>query len=253
MRVTNGLQNRLTLRILAEWPDWFWSPSSLHKEALRLCTANLDESELRSRGMAKIALVGASGNIGARVLDEALSRGHTVTGIVRNPEKLAARAGLSVVKADINEPGSAAEAIRGADVLVVSIRWSDNAAQVLATARLAGVKRLLVVVGAGSLETSPGVRVLDMPDFPAAWRPGSEAAARALQTFRDEKAIDWVAFSPSQNIGPGERTGKFRIGGDQLLRDANGESKISREDFAVAIVDEIETQQRHRQRVTVGY
>lgn len=203
--------------------------------------------------MAKIALVGASGNIGGRVLDEALARGHAVTGIVRNTEKLIARAGLSVIKADINEPQSAADAIRGADVLVVSIRWSDNATQVLEAAKLAGVKRLIAVVGAGSLEASPGVRVLDTPEFPAAWRPGAEGAARALQTLRGEKILDWIAFSPSWNIGPGERTGKFRVGGDQLLRDASGESKISREDFAVAIVNEIETPKHHQQRVTVGY
>lgn len=203
--------------------------------------------------MAKIALIGASGNIGGRVLDEALSRGHTVTGIVRNPEKLAPRAGLTIAKGDIADPAATAALVRGADVLVVSIRWTDNAAQVLEIARLSGVKRLLTVVGAGSLEASPGVRVLDTPEFPAAWRPGAEGAARALQTLRGETAVDWVAFSPSWTIAPGERTGKFRVGGDQLLRDASGESRISREDFAVAIVDEIETAKHHRQRVTIGY
>lgn len=203
--------------------------------------------------MAKIALVGASGNIGGRVLDEALSRGHTVIGIVRNPEKLVARAGLTIAKGDLGDPAAVAALIKGADALVVSIRWTDNAAQVLAAARLAGVTRLLTVVGAGSLEASPGVRVLDTPEFPAAWRPGAEGAARALQTLRGETALDWVAFSPSFNIGPGERTGRFRLGADQLLRDLNGESKISREDFAVAIVDEIETPKHHRQRITVGY
>lgn len=203
--------------------------------------------------MAKIALVGASGNIGGRVLDEALSRGHTVTGIVRNPEKLTARAGLNAAKGDLADPAGVAALARGADVLVVSIRWSDNAPQVLEAARLAGVGRLIAVVGAGSLEASPGVRVLDTPEFPPAWRPGAEGAARALDTFRKEKTLDWVAVSPSWTIAPGERTGKFRVGGDQLLRDASGESKISREDFAVAIVDEIEKPQHHRQRMTVGY
>lgn len=203
--------------------------------------------------MANIALIGASGNIGGRILEEALTRGHTVTGIVRNPEKLSPRAGLTIAKGDLADPTQLASLVRGADVLVVSIRWTDNAAQVLETARLANVKRLLTVVGAGSLEASPGVRVLDTPEFPAAWRPGAEGAARALQTLRNETAIDWVAFSPSWTIAPGERTGKFRIGGDQLLRDATGESRISREDFAVAIVEEIETAKHHRQRITVGY
>lgn len=209
--------------------------------------------KIKVMNMARIALIGASGNIGSCILNEALSRGHTVTGIVRNPEKLTARTGLSIAKGDLATPASLADVVRGADVLVVSIRWTDNAAQVLETAKLAGVKRVLTVVGAGSLEASPGVRVLDTPEFPAAWRPGAEGAARALQTLRDETALDWVAFSPSWSIAAGERTGKFRVGGDQLLRDASGESKISREDFAVAIVDEIETPKHHRQRITVGY
>ncbi|MGC3982864.1 MAG: NAD(P)-dependent oxidoreductase [Steroidobacteraceae bacterium] len=203
--------------------------------------------------MTQLALIGASGNIGSRILDEALSRGHQVTGIVRNVEKLAPRNGLSPVRGDIADTQATAALIKGAEVLVVSIRWTDNAAQVLELARLSGVKRLIAVVGAGSLEASPGVRVLDTPEFPAAWRPGAEGAARALQTLRDEKQVDWVAVSPSWNIGPGERTAKFRVGGDQLLRDAAGESRISREDFAVAILDEIETPKHHRQRMTVGY
>lgn len=203
--------------------------------------------------MAKIALVGASGNIGGRVLAEALARGHTVTGVVRNTDKLEPRTHLTIARGDVNDSATAAESIRGADVLVVSIRWSDNASQVLETARRAGVSRLITVVGAGSLEASPGVRVLDTPEFPAAWRAGAEGAARALQTLRAEREIDWVAFSPSWNIGPGERTGKFRVGKDRLLRDEKGESRISREDFAVAIVDEIEKPAHHRERVTVGY
>jgi putative NADH-flavin reductase len=125
--------------------------------------------------------------------------------------------------------------------------------QLLDAVRQSGVPRLIAVIGAGSLEASPGVRVIDTPEFPAAWRSGAEGAARALGTFRSEKAIDWLAVSPSWNIAPGERTGKFRVGGDQLLRDSAGESRISREDFAVAIVDEIERPKHHRQRITVGY
>jgi putative NADH-flavin reductase len=203
--------------------------------------------------MTKIALVGASGNIGSRILEEALRRGHSVTGIARHPEKIAAQPGLTVAQGDVADPASLASTIRGAEVLVVSIRWTDNATQVLEAARQSAVKRLITVVGAGSLEASPGVRVLETPEFPVAWRPGAEGAARALQTLRSESAVDWVAFSPSFTIAPGERTGKFRIGGDQLLRDASGESRISREDFAMAIVDEIEAPRHHRQRITVGY
>jgi putative NADH-flavin reductase len=203
--------------------------------------------------MAKIALIGASGNIGGRLLAEALQRGHSVVGIVRHPEKLSAQPGVTIARGDIANPAELATHLRGADVVVASVRWADNAPQLLDAVRQSGVPRLLAVIGAGSLEASPGVRVIDTPEFPAAWRPGAEGAARALDTFRSEKAIDWVAVSPSWNIAPGERTGRFRVGGDQLLRDAGGESRISREDFAVAIVDEIERPKHHRQRITVGY
>jgi uncharacterized protein len=203
--------------------------------------------------MARIALIGASGNIGSRVLAEALARGHTVIGIVRHPQKLTPQANFQIVPGDIANPGELAEPLRGADVVVASVRWTDNAQQLLEAVRKSGVTRLLAVVGAGSLLASPGVRVLDTPEFPAAWRPGAEAAARALDTLRTESAIDWVAVSPSWNIAPGQRSAKFRVGADQLLRDAAGESRISREDFAVALIDEIERPAHHRERITVGY
>jgi uncharacterized protein len=143
--------------------------------------------------MARIALIGASGNIGSRVLAEALARGHTVIGIVRHPQKLTPQANFQIVPGDIANPGELAEPLRGADVVVASVRWTDNAQQLLEAVRKSGVTRLLAVVGAGSLLASPGVRVLDTPEFPAAWRPGAEAAARALDTLRTESAIDWVA------------------------------------------------------------
>jgi hypothetical protein len=203
--------------------------------------------------MATIALVGASGNIGSKILEEALRREHQVTAIVRHPEGLAARAGVTVVQGDVGESATLAPKLQGVPVLVVSIRWTGNAAQVLETARLARVGRLIAVVGAGSLEASAGVRVIDTPEFPPAWRPGAQGAADALQILRGEQQLDWLAVSPSWTIAPGERTGKYRVGGDQLLRDAGGESRISREDFAVAIIDEIERPRHHRQRITIGY
>ena len=203
--------------------------------------------------MASIALIGASGNVGGRILAEALQRGHSVVGIVRHPEKLSAQPRFTIARGDIANPAELAKHLRGADVVVASVRWADNVSQLLDAVRQSGVPRLIAVIGAGSLEASPGVRVIDTPEFPAAWRSGAEGAARALGTFRSEKAIDWLAVSPSWNITPGERTGKFRVGGDQLLRDSAGESRISREDFAVAIVDEIERPKHHCQRITVGY
>jgi uncharacterized protein len=203
--------------------------------------------------MAKIALIGASGNIGGRILAEALRRGHSVLGIVRHPENLPPQQQLASARGDIASPGELAKQLRGTDVVIASVRWAENAPQLLDAVRQSGVTRLIAVIGAGSLQASPGLRVLDTPEFPPAWRPGAEGAARALDTFRSEKGIDWVAFSPSWNIAPGERTGKFRVGGDQLLRDASGESRISREDFAIAIIDEVERPAHHRQRITVGY
>lgn len=203
--------------------------------------------------MIKIALIGASGNIGREIKREALSRGHQVTGIGRDIAKLPAEPGLTPVAADIAAPAKLAEALRGADVVVASLKWTGNAGQLLEAVRAAGVARLIVVVGAGSLDAAPGVKVIDTPEFPPAWKPGAQGAFDALNTFRGETVIDWVAFSPSWSIAPGQRTGQFRIGGDQLLRDANGDSKISREDFAVAVVDEIEQHKYHQQRITVGY
>jgi hypothetical protein len=203
--------------------------------------------------MTKIALIGASGNIGREIKREALERGHQVTGIVRNLEKLPAEPGLTPAAGDIADPAHLATLLKGADTVIASVKWTDNAAQLLEAVRAAGVERLIVVVGAGSLDAAPGVKVIDTPEFPPAWKTGALGAFRALDTFRAESAIDWVAFSPSWTIAPGERTGKFRIGGDQLLRDEAGESRISREDFAVAIVDEIEQKAHHKQRITVGY
>ena len=203
--------------------------------------------------MTKIALIGASGNIGREIKREALARGFEVVGIVRNVEKLPEEPGLTPVAGDIGDPDHLATLLVGADTVVASVKWTDNAAQLLEAVTKAGVSRLIVVVGAGSLDAAPGVKVIDTPEFPPAWKTGALGAFRALDTFRAETKIDWVAFSPSWTIAPGERTGKFRIGGDQLLRDEKGESLISREDFAVAIVDEVETKAHHRERITVGY
>lgn len=201
----------------------------------------------------QIALVGASGNIGCRILDEALSRGCAVKGVVRKPELLGERAGLKVTKADVNDIDAATYAVEGVHTLVVSIPWLNNAGNILRLARQACVKRLIAVVGAGSLEARPGVRVIDAPEFPPAWRPGAYQAARALEILRNEAELDWVAVSPSWTVVSGDRTGEYRIGGDQLLRDERGHSRISRDDLAVAIVDEVTEPKHHRQRIIVGY
>lgn len=202
----------------------------------------------------KLALIGATGNVGTRILDEALRRGHTVTGIARNVDGLDGREGVTPAAADLENPDRTAELVRGHDAVIVSVPYRtvgvDGALQ---AAKTAGVKRVVVVGGAASLETEPGKRLLDSPDFPEQFRPEAEPAAEALKRMRQETALDWTYISPSLMFGPGERTGRFRLGGDQLLTDEKGESHISYEDYAIALMDEVENPQHIRQRFTVGY
>lgn len=200
----------------------------------------------------KIALIGASGNIGSRVAAEALKRGHRVTGIARHPEKVPA--GATPARADVNDPASLARVLPGHDAVVSSTRFSGSDARALISAvKTAGIGRLAVVGGAGSLEVAPGTALIDTPQFPAAYKPEASAGRDFLNVLRGEKELDWTFLSPSALIAPGERTGKFRLGGDQLLVGADGQSRISIEDYAVALVDELEKPKHSRRRFTVGY
>jgi len=120
--------------------------------------------------------------------------------------------------------------------------------------RRAGVPRLVVVGGAGSLEITPGLRLMDTPDYPPAWKPTALAHARALdEVYRGLDDLDWTYVSPAAAIGPGDRTGEFRVGGDQLLTDEAGQSRISIPDFAIAVADELEDGEAFRRRITVAY
>ena len=202
----------------------------------------------------KIALIGASGNVGSRVANEASSRGHKVTGIARHPEKIAAKNGLTAVKGDASDSDGLAKALAGHDAVVSSTRFQGSDARVLlAAVKKSGVKRLLVVGGAGSLEVAPGKALIDTPEFPAAYKPEASAGRDFLNVLRGEKDLDWTFLSPSAFFGPGERTGKFRVGGDALLVGADGQSRISMEDYAIALVDELEKPAHSRRRFTVGY
>jgi hypothetical protein len=202
----------------------------------------------------KIALIGATGNIGAKVLNEALSRGHAVTGIVRNADKLKAQKGATAVACDLADEKKLAGAIKGHDAIIVSVRHDLNDVRhVYAACRAAGVKRVLVVGGAASLEVAPGMMLIDTPGFPAEIKVQAAPAVEALKEIRKIRDLDWSFVSPSIMIVPGERTGTFRIGADELLKDAKGESRISQEDFAVALIDEIEKPKHVRKRFTVGY
>lgn len=202
----------------------------------------------------KIALIGVSGRIGSRLLAEMLERGHSVTGIARDTTKVASRPGLVLKRGDATRPEQLAPLLAGHDVVASAMpfRTADPEA-LLAAVKQARVPRLMMVGGAATLEVAPGEILLDTPDFPDAYKPEAEGGRRSLDILRNEKDLDWTFLSPSAEIVPGERTGKFRLGGDQLLSDAKGESWISMEDYAIAFVNEIEKPKHPRQRFTVGY
>ncbi|BDI31066.1 3-beta hydroxysteroid dehydrogenase [Capsulimonas corticalis] len=211
----------------------------------------------------KIALYGATGMIGQRILREALNRGHYVTAIVRNPAKLTETHNhLTVVTGDILNADSIAETVKGANAVVSAYGPSgaadstvvDAAHALIAGLTKAHVKRLIVVGGAGSLEVAPGVQLIDTPDFPESYKAAASAARDALGVYKAEaKALDWTYISPAAMIAPGKRTNTFRLGGDQLVVDAEGNSRISAEDFAVAIVDELDAPKHIKQRFTAAY
>jgi putative NADH-flavin reductase len=210
-----------------------------------------------------IALIGASGFIGSALREELLARGHRVTAIVAHPEKLPAAPNLTPVACDVLDTASLTQKLRGHDAVMSAFSghaqsdvqgyYVKGIRSIIAAAKLAGAPRLLVVGGAGSLEVAPGQQLLDTPGFPAAYRGSAEGARQALNLLREEKDLNWTMLSPSAMIAPGERTGRFRLGGDQLLSDAKGESRISVQDYAVAFVDELEKPAHVRRRFTVGY
>ena len=206
-----------------------------------------------------VVLYGASGMIGSRVLNELLHRGHTVTAVVRHPAKINVT-GVRVVKGDITAEASVAATAKGADAAISAYASPQDqptailsaTQSLLAGLKKAGVKRLIVVGGAGSLEVAPGVQAVDAPEFPAQWK-GIALAHRDVLPILKASDLDWTYLSPAALIQPGERTGKFRLGTTKLLADVRGESRISAEDFAVALVDELESPKHLRQQFTLAY
>ena len=212
----------------------------------------------------KIALLGATGFVGSAILNEALDRGYTVTAIVRHPEKIAERDRLIAKAGDVYDSDVLAKLITGCEAVITAFNpgWKNphlyddqvkGTASIIAAIKRAGIKRVLRVGGAGGLEVKPGVRVLDSPDFPDWVRPGSLATLNAFEQLQKEPELDWSYLAPSAEMKPGQRTGKFRLGSDQLLVDASGHSRISVQDYAVAMIDELENGAHIRQRFTVGY
>jgi putative NADH-flavin reductase len=202
----------------------------------------------------KVALIGASGKIGSQILAELVSRGHAVTAVARNPDRIAARAGVTPARGDLADAAALAAVLRGHDAVISSVRFRMFAPQqLLGAVNASGVPRLLVVGGAGTLEVRPGVALIDTPEFPAASKEEGAAGAAMLAALRTEAGLDWTFLSPSAVIAPGKRTGRFRLGGDQLLVGADGRSRISIPDFAIAMADELEIPRHTRRRFTVGY
>lgn len=211
----------------------------------------------------RIAVFGASGRIGSRIVNEALDRGHQVTAIVRHPETYTeTRPNLDVAKGDIFNSQDVESSVFDNDVVVSAYNFtqgappstlSEVAVPLINGLKQAGVKRLIIVGGAGSLEVSPGVQLVDTPDFPEAYKPSALAHRDALKVYMKEKELEWTYVSPAAEIAPGVRTGSYRTGFNQLIKDDEGKSFISMEDFAIAILDEIEKPQHIRQRFTVAY
>jgi putative NADH-flavin reductase len=211
-----------------------------------------------------IALIGATGFVGSALLEELLRRGHQVRALLRDPAKLAARTGLQARAADVLADGDLAAQLDGVDAVVSAFNagWGNpnlhddflrGSDAIAAAARKAGV-RLIAVGGAGSLFIAPGQQLVDSPAFPAEWKQGALAAREALNRLRaDTTALDWTFVSPAMHLAPGERTGSYRLGGEEPVLDAKGESHISVADLAVAIVDELETPRHRRGRFTAGY
>jgi putative NADH-flavin reductase len=212
----------------------------------------------------RVALLSATGFVGSALLKEALDRGHIATAVVPHPEKLEKREGLTANAGDVYDTTSLATLVQGKDAIISAFNpgWKDpnlyddqvrGTASIIAAIKKAGIKRVLWVGGAGGLEVKPGVRVVDSPDLPSWARPGSLATIDALDQLRKEPELEWSDLSPSAELKPGQRTGKFRLGSDQLLVDATGKSQISVQDYAVAMIDELERPAQVRRRFTVGY
>jgi putative NADH-flavin reductase len=201
----------------------------------------------------KIALIGASGNAGSRLLTELVNRGHEVTAIVRNPEKVPSSPKVTAKKGDVYDEAGLAKLLAGHDAVISSVHFlAFDPEKLIAAVRASGVKRYLVVGGAGSLEVAPGLKLIDAPNFPEIYRAEASAGGAYLDLLRKQDDLDWTFLSPAAMFVPGERTGKFRLGTDQLLANDAG-SSISFEDFAIAMVDEIERPKHVKQRFTVGY
>jgi putative NADH-flavin reductase len=207
----------------------------------------------------KVALIGATGKSGLRLQAELLRRGHQVTAVVRSPEKVKAQPGVTTAKSDLSDAEQIAQALKGADAVVSAYGPpADDTDQLMGvTKRIVEAankngQRVLVVGGAANLFVAPGVTLLASGYLPESYLPISRSHAAVLENLGKSDA-DWTYFSPAAFFEPGERTGKFRLGKDDLVADASGTSRISLEDYAVAAVNELEKPAHRGERFTIGY
>ncbi|QYM73021.1 NAD(P)-dependent oxidoreductase [Pseudochrobactrum sp. Wa41.01b-1] len=213
--------------------------------------------------MSKIAIIGASGYVGTALLNEAVKRGHQVSALVRHPEKIAANANVTAVKADVLDTDGLAALLKGHDLVISAYNpgWQEadirnihikGSKSITEAVKKAGIKRLIAVGGAGSLEIN-GAQLVDSPEFPAEYKEGALGARQALNDLKTENELDWSFVSPAILLVPGEATGTFRLGTDSPVFDDKGESKITVGDLAVAILDEAKQGKYIRQRFTAAY
>ena len=211
----------------------------------------------------KIALIGASGFVGSAILNEAVSRGHSVTAIVRDTSKLNPHPQVRAVAVDAQDPQALADVLKGHDRVISAYNpgWSApdihdqylKGASAIVEAAKAAHSWLLVVGGAGSLEIAPGVQLVDTPDFPAEWKQGALAARDGLTALRRETTLNWRFVSPPVFLEPGEKRGGYRLGGDQVLFSGDKPAGITVGDLADGVLNEAETPAHLRQRFTLGY
>lgn len=201
----------------------------------------------------KVTVLGASGRAGSEITRELARRGHDVLAVARKPETIPEAPGVTAVAGDASDRVALAGLIRGSDAVVSALHFDVTADTILSALREAGVPRLLVTGGAASLKVASGERLIDTPDFPEDWKTFAMGGIAFLEALRAEKAIDWTFFSPAAVIFEGPRTGGYRAGGDALVTDEAGDSRISFADYAIAMVDELEQQRHSRARFTAAY
>tara|TARA_R110000787_G_scaffold274905_2_gene383053 strand:- start:32146 stop:32754 length:609 start_codon:yes stop_codon:yes gene_type:complete len=201
----------------------------------------------------KVAVLGASGRAGSQITKELADREHQVLAIARKPDAIARLAEVTPVAGDASDPAALAKLIHGSDAVISALHFDVQAETLLSAIKQAGVERFLITGGAGSLEVSPGVRLIDTPNFPEEAKSIARGGIAFLNALREEKAVDWTFFSPAADIFEGPRLGHYRSGGDQLVTDEAGNSKISFADYAIAMVDELEQKQHSRSRFTAAY